>query len=71
MATATKILIRACESGIRNMRGEAMTEYSLIFAAIALLVYSTYRTLDNNIYSIASGIDSTLINACRSVLRHR
>ena len=40
-----------------------MTEYALILAAIAVVVYGTYKALGNNIGSFASGVDSTLTNA--------
>jgi Flp pilus assembly pilin Flp len=59
----TKMFIRARESVVRNARGQTMTEYTLILAAIAVVVYGTYRVLGNNIGSLASGIDSTLTNA--------
>jgi hypothetical protein len=36
---------------------------ALILAAIAVVVYGTYRVLGNNIGSLASGIDSALTNA--------
>jgi Flp pilus assembly pilin Flp len=58
-----KLLIRARESVVRNTRGQTMTEYALILAAIAVVVYGTYRVLGNNIGSLASGVDSTLTNA--------
>jgi Flp pilus assembly pilin Flp len=63
MASVTKLLIRARESVVRNTRGQTMTEYALILAAIAIVVYGTYRVLGNNIGSLASGIDSALSNA--------
>ena len=59
----TKLLIRARESVVRNSRGQTMTEYALILAAIAVVVYGTYAILGNNIGSLASGVDSTLTNA--------
>jgi Flp pilus assembly pilin Flp len=59
----TKMFIRARGSVVRNTRGQTMTEYALILAAIAILVYGTYRVLGNNIGSLASGVDSTLTNA--------
>jgi Flp pilus assembly pilin Flp len=43
--------------------GQTMTEYALILAAIAVVVYGTYRALGNNIGSLANGVDSTLTNA--------
>jgi Flp pilus assembly pilin Flp len=63
MDSVTKVFIRAHESVIRNTRGQTMTEYALILAAIAVVVYGTYRVLGNNIGSLASGVDSALVNA--------
>jgi Flp pilus assembly pilin Flp len=40
-----------------------MTEYALILAASAVVVYGTYTMLGNNIGSVASGVDSSLTNA--------
>jgi Flp pilus assembly pilin Flp len=60
-----KYPIRRCarESLVRRARGQTMTEYALILAAIAVVVYGTYRALGNNIGSLANGVDSTLTNA--------
>jgi Flp pilus assembly pilin Flp len=63
MELMTKMSIRARESVVRNTRGQTMTEYALILAAIAVVVYGTYRVLGNSIDSLASGVDSTLTNA--------
>ena len=43
--------------------GQTMTEYALILASIAVVVFGTYRALGNNISSLAKGVDSTLTNA--------
>ena len=43
MELVTKMFIRARESVVRNTRGQTMTEYALILAAIAVVVYGTYR----------------------------
>jgi Flp pilus assembly pilin Flp len=40
-----------------------MTEYVLIVAAIAIVVYGTYVTLGNNTSSFASGAELVLTNA--------
>jgi Flp pilus assembly pilin Flp len=48
---------------VRNTRGQTMTEYALILAAIAVVVYGVYRVIGNDIGSLASGIDSALTNA--------
>jgi Flp pilus assembly pilin Flp len=63
MELVTKMFIRARESVVRNTRGQTMTEYALILAAIAVVVYGTYKALGNNIGSLANGVDSTLTNA--------
>ena len=63
MESVTKMFIRARESMRRKVRGQTMTEYALILAAIAVVVYGTYRVLGNNIGSLANGIDSALTNA--------
>jgi Flp pilus assembly pilin Flp len=63
MKSMTKLFIRARESVVRNTRGQTMTEYALILAAIAVVVYGTYQVLGNNIGSLASGVDSSLVNA--------
>ena len=38
MELVTKMFIRARESVVRNSRGQTMTEYALILAAIAVVV---------------------------------
>jgi Flp pilus assembly pilin Flp len=63
MESVTKVFIRARESVVRKMRGQTMTEYALILAAIAVVVYGTYKALGNNIGSLANGVDSALTNA--------
>jgi hypothetical protein len=35
----------ARESVVRNTRGQTMTEYALILAAVAVVVHGTYRVL--------------------------
>jgi Flp pilus assembly pilin Flp len=63
MESVTKLLVHARESAVRSARGQTMTEYALILAAIAVAVYGTYVALGNNIGSLANGIDSALTNA--------
>jgi Flp pilus assembly pilin Flp len=48
---------------VRNTRSQTMTEYALILAAIAVIVYGAYALMGNNIGSLASGVDSALTNA--------
>jgi Flp pilus assembly pilin Flp len=63
MKSITKMFVRARESAVRNTRGQTMTEYALILAAIAVVVYGAYAIMGNNIGSLASGVDSSLVNA--------
>ena len=55
--------LKVRERFVRLHRAQTMTEYALILAAIAVVVYGTYRALGNNIGSLASGVDSALTNA--------
>jgi Flp pilus assembly pilin Flp len=57
------LFIRARESVVRKLRGQTMTEYSLLLASIAIVVFGTYRAMGNNVGSLAKGVDSTLTNA--------
>jgi Flp pilus assembly pilin Flp len=61
--SVTKMFISARESVIRELRGQTMTEYALILAAIAVVVYGVYAAMGNNIGSLANGVDSALTNA--------
>ena len=63
MESAPKMFICARESMPQKLSGQTMTEYALILAAIAVVVYGTYRALGNNIGSLANGVDSALTNA--------
>jgi Flp pilus assembly pilin Flp len=63
MELMTKIFIRMRESVVRNTRGQTLTEYSLIFAAIVIAAFGSYRALGNNIGSLAKGVNSSLTSA--------
>ena len=63
MKLVTETFIRARGSVVRNTRGQTMTEYALILAAIAVVVYGTFRALGNGITAVATGVDSTQTNA--------
>jgi Flp pilus assembly pilin Flp len=63
MEFVTKIFIRTREIAMSKVKGQTMTEYALILAAIAVVVYGTYVVLGNSITSLASGVDSALTNA--------
>ena len=59
----TKTLIHSHESMVRRMRGQTMTEYALIMAAIAVEGIRRLPGNGNNLGSLASGADSSLANA--------
>ena len=63
MDVFTKAFLKVRERFVRLHRAQTMTEYALILAAIAVVVYGTYRALGNNIGTLASGVDSALTNA--------
>jgi Flp pilus assembly pilin Flp len=63
MKSVTKMFVRARESVIRNVRGQTMTEYALLLAAVAVAVYGAYSIMGKDIGSLASGVDSALTNA--------
>ena len=58
-----KLFISARESVVSKLRGQTMTEYTLILTAVAVAIFGIYRVLGNNVSSLASGVDSTLTNA--------
>jgi Flp pilus assembly pilin Flp len=63
MEFLAKAFISVRETAVRSVRGQTMTEYALILASIAVVVYGTYVILGNSIGSLASGVDSSLTNA--------
>jgi Flp pilus assembly pilin Flp len=63
MESISKNFVRAREYVFRKLRGQTMTEYALLLASIAVVVFGTYRAMGNNIGSLAKGVDSTLTNA--------
>lgn len=50
-----------CWSAIRkDAKGQTMTEYALILAAVAIVAYVTYQVMGQDIGSMVSKIDSAL-----------
>jgi len=41
-------------------RGQTMTEYALILAAVAVVVYAGYQTMGTTINSLLSSVDGQL-----------
>ena len=63
MNVVTTYYIQTRELLLGHIRGQTMTEYALILAAIAVVVYGVYAAMGNNIGSLASGVDSSLTSA--------
>jgi Flp pilus assembly pilin Flp len=63
MEFVQRFFVRARETLVTNRNAQTMTEYVMIVAAIAVVVYGTYLALGNNISSFASGADSVLTSA--------
>lgn len=51
-----KLYVKATEL----KRGQTMTEYALILAAVAVVAYAGYKTMGTTINTMLSGIDSSL-----------
>jgi Flp pilus assembly pilin Flp len=43
-----------------QMRGQTMTEYALILAAVAIVVYAGYQTMGTDIQTLLNSIDAKL-----------
>jgi len=53
--------IREMYVKVRNMRrGQTMTEYALILAAIAVVVFITYEVMGQDISAMVNKVDSAL-----------
>ena len=50
--------LREWHKGLSN--GQTMTEYALILAAVAIVVFVTYQTMGNDIGSVVNGINTDL-----------
>jgi Flp pilus assembly pilin Flp len=59
--------VKAREMGRRairkNAKGQTMTEYALILAAVAIVAYVTYQVMGQDIGSMVNKIDTSLAGA--------
>jgi Flp pilus assembly pilin Flp len=44
-------------------KGQTMTEYALILAAVAVIVFITYQTMGNDIGSLVNSVNTDLTTA--------
>ena len=59
----TKLYVSVREFNRRLTKGQTMTEYALILAAIAVVVFVTYEVMGQDINTLVNGIDSDLTSA--------
>jgi Flp pilus assembly pilin Flp len=60
MERLTKWYVKAREFGKKLTKGQTMTEYALILAAVAVVVFVTYEIMGQKITSLVQNIDSDL-----------
>jgi len=60
MEKMTRMYLKARELGKRLSKGQTMTEYALILAAVAIVVFITYEVMGQDITSLVNRIDAAL-----------
>ena len=60
MEKMKRMYLKARELGKRLSRGQTMTEYALILAAVAIVVFITYEVMGQDIGKLVSNIDNAL-----------
>jgi Flp pilus assembly pilin Flp len=63
MEAVTKAWIRVREWHKGLNKGQTMTEYALILAAVAVVVFITYEYMGQDITSLVNKVDTDLTNA--------
>ena len=63
METLTKAYVKVREYGKKLTKGQTMTEYALILAAVAVVVFVTYEVMGQKINVLVNFIDSDLTAA--------
>jgi len=56
----TRMYVKARELGKRLAKGQTMTEYALILAAVAIVVFITYEVMGQDIGALVTNIDTAL-----------
>ncbi len=63
MEAVTKAWVKVREWQKRLRKGQTMTEYALIMAAVAVVVFITYETMGQDIGSLVNKINTDLTTA--------
>jgi Flp pilus assembly pilin Flp len=63
MEAVTKTWVKVLEWQKRLSRGQTMTEYALIMAAVAIVVFITYETMGQDIGSLVNKVNTDLTTA--------
>jgi Flp pilus assembly pilin Flp len=63
MEVLTNFYVRVREFHKRLSKGQTMTEYALILAAVAVVVFITYEVMGQDIGALVNFIDSDLTSA--------
>jgi Flp pilus assembly pilin Flp len=60
MERLTQLYLKGRELTKRLSKGQTMTEYALILAAVAIVVFITYEVMGQDISSLVNRVDSAL-----------
>ncbi len=61
MDRMTEVYVRLSERlRARFARGQTMTEYALILSAVAVVVYSAYKSMGNTIKTLLTTVDGQI-----------
>jgi Flp pilus assembly pilin Flp len=63
MESTSKAFIRVRELVLRGIRGQTLSEYTLVLVAVAVACIGAYLALGDNVGALANGVDSTVSNS--------
>jgi Flp pilus assembly pilin Flp len=63
MESVTRAWVKVREWHKRLSKGQTMTEYALIMAAVAVVVFVTYETMGQDIGSLVNKVNTDLTTA--------
>ena len=63
MSTITRLYLKNRERISRLAQGQTMTEYALILAAVAIVVFITYEIMGQDIGKLVNNVDAALTSS--------